>query len=417
MQGIYTGPIFSYYEFDVYAKNNSKELIDKINNYLIENDCKLQIFYIDKTIDIDDYKDPVKGYLQALFIQINPTLSIRRNIYFMNQHLYDDDTYIWQINDQNDEEEESKISSLYSRYEEYSLYQGLNRTNSSSEYLNYVKIFFRADTRKTDVKRKYQNIMAFYADASSLLMAFYEILIIIFNYINTFYADLSLSKKIFFFKELNDNHLDIYKHSKKIEYLFSLSNKDSNDIRLNTNINDKEELILPLSKSKSIIDNSNNNSNQTNKIKQHNRKISRISLSRKTLANLDRNLINDKFDVKSDNDTINKLKVNNNQSEDMYVSKKYTTNIFNLRRTKSFYDINKMNEKTLIKKYIKYNYNIFEIVFTYFCKYCLPKNLKLKNNLNKKANDILYINLDVAYFIRNQLLFDIINKTILDMRI
>ena len=208
IEGIYTSSVFSYYEFDVYAKNNSNELLNKIDNYLIENDCKLQIYYIDKTIDIDDYKNPIKGYLETVFMQINPTLSIRRNMYFMNQHLYDDDVYIWQINDQNNEEE-SKISSLYSRYEEYSLYQGLNRTDSSSDYLNYVKIFFRADTRKTDVKRKYQNFMEFYADVSSLLTACYEILIIIFNYVNTFYAELSLSKKIFFFKELNDNHLDI----------------------------------------------------------------------------------------------------------------------------------------------------------------------------------------------------------------
>ena len=416
MQGIYTSSVFSYYEFDVYAKNNSKELLDKIDNYLIEKDCKLQIYYIDKTIDVDDYKDPVKGYLQAFFIQINPTLSTRRNIYFMNQHLYDDDAYIWQIDEQNNEEK-SKISSLYSRYEEYSLYQGLNRTNSSSDYLNYVKIFFRADTRKTYVKRRYQNFMEFYADASSLLMACYEILIIIFNYINTFYAELSLSKKIFFFKELNDNHLDIYKHSKKIEDLFSLSKNDSQNIRLETNINDKEGLITPPSKLKNIIDNSNNNSNQINTIKRTNRKISRISLPRKTLVNLDSNLITNKLDVKSDNDTINKLKINNNQSQDMYVQKKKITNIFNLKRTKSFYYVNNINEKTLIKKYIKYNFNIFEIIFASFCKCCLPKNLKVKNNLNVKANNILNITLDVAYYIRNQLLFDIINKTILDEKI
>ena len=34
-----------------------------VENYLIENDCKLQIYYIDKTIDIDDYKYPIKSYL------------------------------------------------------------------------------------------------------------------------------------------------------------------------------------------------------------------------------------------------------------------------------------------------------------------------------------------------------------------
>ena len=182
MEGIYTSPVFSYYEFDVISKNNSVELLDKIEKYLIENDCKLQIYYIDKTIDIDDYENPIKSYLETDFIQLNPTLSTRRNIYFMNQHLYDDDSFISLITDENNEE--TQLSSIYSRYEEYSLYQGLNRTNSSSDYLNWAKVFFRADTRKVDVKRKYQGIMEFYADASSLLIAFYDIIFIIINCIN-----------------------------------------------------------------------------------------------------------------------------------------------------------------------------------------------------------------------------------------
>ena len=180
------------------AKNDSNELLNKIEEYLIENDCKLQIFYIDKTIDIDDYKDPIKSYLETDFIQHNPTLSIRRNMFFMNQHLYDEDSYILVFDNQNIGE--SKLSSLYSRYEEYSLYQGLNRTNTSSDYLNWAKLYFRADTRKIDVKRKYQNLMEFYADASCLLIGFYEVLIVIVNFINNFYAELSLSKKIFFLK-------------------------------------------------------------------------------------------------------------------------------------------------------------------------------------------------------------------------
>ena len=95
VEGIFTSPVFSYYEFDVYAKNNSKILLDKIGSYLIENDCKLQIYYIDKTIDIDDYANPTKSYLETDFIQLNPTVSTRRNIYFMNQHLYDDDSFFF----------------------------------------------------------------------------------------------------------------------------------------------------------------------------------------------------------------------------------------------------------------------------------------------------------------------------------
>ena len=103
----------------------------------------------------------------------------------MNQYLYDDDFLLWVFGE---DDGPKYIRTLFSRYEEYSLYQGLNRTDSSSDYLNYAKVYLRADTKRTDVKRKYQKFMEFYADASSLLIAIYEIVNIIFNYIDYFYA-------------------------------------------------------------------------------------------------------------------------------------------------------------------------------------------------------------------------------------
>ena len=82
------------------------------------------MYYTDNTVDINDYENPIKSYIEANFIQLNPTLSIRRNVYFMNQYLYDDDYLMWVFGDDAD----AKIKTLYSRYEEYSLYQGIERT-------------------------------------------------------------------------------------------------------------------------------------------------------------------------------------------------------------------------------------------------------------------------------------------------
>ena len=183
LEGIYTSEIFAFYEFDVNAKNNSKVLLDKIDAYLLENDCKLQIFYSDNTVDVDDYEDPIKSYVEAAFIQINPTLSTRRNIYFMNQYLYDDDFLLGVFGE---DDGPKYIRTIFSRYEDYSLYQGLNRTNSSSDYLNYAQVFVRADTKRTDIKRKYQKFLEFYADNSSFLLAFFYLLGFIFTFINSF---------------------------------------------------------------------------------------------------------------------------------------------------------------------------------------------------------------------------------------
>ena len=177
VEGIWTSEIFSYFQFEVNAKNNSTELLNKIDDYLFENDCKYQIYYSDNTIDIEDFSKPIKSYVEAIFIQINPTLSIRRNLYFMNQYLFDDDSLLWVFNE---DEEANMKKTLFSRYEEYSLFQGLKREKRSTDYLNFVRLYIRADTQKTEVKRQYQKINEFFAEEFSLLIVIYEILFSIF---------------------------------------------------------------------------------------------------------------------------------------------------------------------------------------------------------------------------------------------
>ena len=138
----------------------------------------------------------------------------------MNQYLYDDDYLIWVFGD---DAEAKSIKTLFSRYEEYSLFQGIPRTSNSSDYMNYAKVYIRADTKRTDVKRKYQKVMEFYADASSSLIALYEILIIILNYINNFWAEQALSKKIFFFKDLEESGLNVEKRAAQIKDLLEIT--------------------------------------------------------------------------------------------------------------------------------------------------------------------------------------------------
>ena len=62
---------------------------------------------------------------------------------------------------------------------------------------------------------------------------------------------------------------------------------------------------------------------------------------------------------------------------------------------------------------IKYDFNIFEIIIVSFCKCCLVGNLNKKNNINEKAIKIVDYHLDIVSYVRNQMLFDIVNKTIL----
>ena len=129
IQGIYADQVFSYFEFSVLAKNKSADLIYEIERFLFQNDCKLQFVYTDIIIDLDSYENPIAQYLNEIFIQLNPTLFIKRNIFFMNQYFSDDDYLMFVFGD----EEQPEIKPLYSRYEEYALYKGFDRVINQPE--------------------------------------------------------------------------------------------------------------------------------------------------------------------------------------------------------------------------------------------------------------------------------------------
>ena len=77
---------------------------------------------------------------------------------------------------------------------------------------------------------------------------------------------------------------------------------------------------------------------------------------------------------------------------------------------------NKENKSIMEKKEkeIDFSFNVFEIFCVTFCTRCIKGRLKLKHQLNEKANELLYYKLDIHAYLRNMFLFDIINQTIID---
>ena len=158
IEGIYTDEVFSYYEFSVVIKEDNSQNFDKIHDYLIRNDCYLQLYYTDITFDLNNYKEPIKPYMNQIYVQLNPITYIKMNIFFMNQY-FDDDNYLFFIYDEKDPMKQL----LFSRTEEFFLYKGLDRgIKRPNDYEFYAKFYIRADTKKTEIKRKYQKIMEFF---------------------------------------------------------------------------------------------------------------------------------------------------------------------------------------------------------------------------------------------------------------
>ena len=433
IQGIYSNEIFSYFEFSVQAKNQSDQLLDTIESFLENNDCKVNFAYTDIIIDLDKYRSPITQYLNQIFIQLTPHLYIKRNIYFMNQYFTTDDNLMYIYGDLTPE-----IMPLYSRYEEYSLYQGLNRkTNRLPNFDYFSKVYLRADLKKTIIKRKYQRLMEFYSSCHCLLNAIYKLLGILLNYINNFYGFHALSKFIFFFKELDDeNNFNINKKSNMIKEVLSIINSKGNILDNKKSkkkdmekqdilsINKREEEDLEDIKDIQEVNLYNNNKKKVqNKNSRNSPKNTMTFLTKETLEkeentkkdnNDDENKNNYyqgktqkyKLDQKRKKNNIRiRFNFRNNNENNLYSSEKMGTN--NDKDSIGSNNTKKIDDNG----HIKNTYNIFELFITQFFGCCLLNNLNIKNNAINKAKKILFKKLDVIKYIRNMILFERINQT------
>lgn len=420
VEGIWTSEVFSYFQFEVNAKNKSDALLKKIYDYLMENDCKFQVYFADHTIDIDDYKTPIKSYVEAMFIQLNPTMSIRRNMYFMNQYLFNDDNF-WTF--MSDNEELSIKKTLFSRLEEYSLLQGEKRHKNLTDYTNYVKLYIRADTQKRDVKRRYQKINEFCADATSLLATLFQVLIIIFEYLNQFWGEQALSKKMFFFQDF-DQSLNIKDKNKKIKQLLN----STEEYYINTNNN--------------ITANNNNNQNIEQKFPPKNLnpikkfKIEKVIYNSKKITCKNLRKFNEKVDIFESMDNYEKIS-NSYKGKEYNLNSKDDFNILTKSRNNDLYESNKLTDNNtytttsndindketcygdgeIEEVKTEFKYGLFTKLQELICKCCLSKKTKINIDLNEKATELLDNKLDVALYVRNMILLEIVNEILLDPEI
>ena len=443
IQGIYADQVFSYFEFSVVAKDTTKAWTDEVLRFLFHNDCKLQIAFTDIIIDLDNYENPITQYLNTIFIQLNPSLFIKRNIYFMNQHFTNDDFLMFVFGD--DQTPEKKP--LYSRYEEYALWKGLKRFEEQpAEYEYYSKVYIRAELKKTVIKRKYQKFMEFYADASSLLIAIFEILVVIFNYVDTFYAHHSLAKSTFFFKELEDkDNFNIMKKTDIIQELISITelqkkNSENSPIEIISK-NSKIMKNFPPKKKETERQEINDDKEDNQKeIKVYNNRNKRPLESKQTKSSSYlkgksteekkdyNNSKQNQYSEKSEDDRgesdenypkykMNQMKRNrnsgamlnfryNDRSNDDY-NESIGTNM-----DENSSDTERPRRKRKLK--VENDFNIIEIIITQIFKCCMTKSMRLKNDANEKANELLFKKMDINSYVRNMILFDVMNRTMID---
>ena len=252
LKGIYTDDFFSYYDISVESLYQDNETHNNlINDYLMKYDCKLQFYYTDISLDLNNVDEPFSSFLNSLFLQLVPTLVQKKNILFMNYHLFDDNLYLHIGGDDKIMMTNESKTGL-SRVEDYFLYKGLERTSRNyKDDKTYAKMYIRVDNRKVVVKRRYQDFMEFYADTSALLLSIFWILGVIFAYYDRIKANHSISKKLFYFEGITDNKFQKFKELKEI-----LNSDEENEKN-----NKKEEIQSPNSVHLYLPNNDHSNNN------------------------------------------------------------------------------------------------------------------------------------------------------------
>ena len=75
---------FKYFEINVILIN--KENASLANEFVKDIDCKVELYYVDVKIEVDDFKKPIKPFLNEVFIQLVPDFNSRMNVFFMNSY-------------------------------------------------------------------------------------------------------------------------------------------------------------------------------------------------------------------------------------------------------------------------------------------------------------------------------------------
>ena len=203
LSGIYTDDVFKYYIISITAKKDTEEDLEKINQFLYKNNCKLQYYLTDAIFDLDNYDKPIIYFIDSLFLQINPNFYSKKNIFYMNYHLYDSKDNNFFSTD--DYPEEPRLQAGLSRIYDYFEYKGFDISDESivKTKNEYARIYLRADNKKIEIKRHYDNIMEFYGD-NYIILDLFDFLCFLLGIITAYLDRITLQRKIFLFED--DKH-------------------------------------------------------------------------------------------------------------------------------------------------------------------------------------------------------------------
>lgn len=190
-------------------------------------------------------------------------------------------------------------------------------------------------------------------------------------------------------KEENQKEIKIYNTKKKT--VESKQTKNSTLYKINNDIEEKKDFDK-IKNSKMIKTSKNANTNKLGNNNMENDDLQRYKNSQLVSSKNSEAILNFKYNNKDNFDLSES--VGTNMEESSSESGTGSGRKKNIRVENSF--------------------NVFEIVIVEFFKCCKSQNMQIKSEANERANNIIFKKLDIITYIRNMILFDIINQTLID---
>ena len=402
--GLYTDEIFNYYEFVLSFKFQNETLFEELKDILQNYECRYEVFHIDTTINVYDYKNPVRRYITSEFTVLKPDEFMKMNIFFKTIFFDSDENYLF-----NHHKKQYFLG--FSSYELYSSKKGYDRiTKKISNYDKLAKIYFRSGLEHTIIQRNYMKLTEFAANMSSLLSTILLILYVIVTYMNTFFAEQSVMKKIFQFKGdqiKKSQHLIRELKSKFFSYKNDISKYSEQNSKKKNNFNSNK-----LFQKKITSDNSSNLINNSH----HSSLLNIVNINQKTTISPNIQELNSS-NFQQFKRNLKQLYLKSNEDLLVHLSKNryYFSPInkkLNYQSQGNLLDLYDKKKKRIDNIYI--NYNLIELLIVFFCPCCAWRKLRKKNALLHKGKEKFFLEVDILSYLRRMQQLELLNYVLLE---
>ena len=348
---------------------------------------------MDVAVDLYDYKKPIKRFMNTNFVALKADEYVKMNLDFQTQKFDSYENYLFDTH-------HSQYYVGFAGFERYSIFKGTNRYEAKPyDYDKYSKIYLRASLQRNMIQRKYMKLTEFAADMSSILSQILLFLFVSVSFINRFYANQSVMKKIFQFKDYkNKNNIHKNEFKKHLQEI---------DSQMNTPTNKNDECTWD-----HFVTN-----------KQTHKRYSVITNTNSAHNTGGFNIIKyGKSSHPSSDDIFDSKKVNVMSSKRTDASNMTPTSMTNIRQNisnNSPFNVKKNQVSIISTKKSKTDkitlqYSIIELLFVFICPCCAWKKLRMKNILLAKARKKLYFQLDILTYLKNMQLLELLNFILLD---